>query len=192
MGTNEATQDRPETAAEVCGQYALGDEAKKLLDEKASPEKYFVQLVQTELYRDAIQFMAHWLPKPEAVWWGCLCAWDICRDAVPLEMDEAFEAVVAWLREPNEPNRRKAQLAGKQLSMGNAAGAVAMAVFYSGGSMSLPELPNVDPPDDLFAKTVEIAVVVASQKKGAAKTEFQQRKFLRLGIDVAQGKNRWE
>ncbi len=68
MASNEvAQQERPKTATEVCCRYNISDEARQLLDDNIASEVYLNALVQRELYEDAVQFMANYLPKPEAI-----------------------------------------------------------------------------------------------------------------------------
>ena len=70
---------KPPTAASVAEPCRLGDAARALLKDGQPPRAYFQALVGQGLYRDAVQFAAHWLPKPAAVWWGCLCVWASAR-----------------------------------------------------------------------------------------------------------------
>ncbi len=180
------------TATDVCGRYKPSDEARALLRDGMTPEAFFAALTDEGLFRDAVPFMANWLPKEQAIWWGALCAWELSREQTTPGIDEAFETVVKWLKDPTEQNRRAAEAAGKDLGMAVPAGAVAMAVFFSGGSMSRPGLPEATPPAGLTGKTVAVAVLMAARECNPKDVDNQIRMFLRLGLDVLAGKNRWD
>ena len=58
------------TAAEVCKNFALSDDARPLLKEGMSPEQFLVALQAKECFADAMRFLAQALPKPDAVFWA--------------------------------------------------------------------------------------------------------------------------
>ena len=62
------------TAAEVCKHFPLGEEAKKLLRDGQTPAQFLDVLIEKQQFPDAVRFLAHALPKREAVWWACLCS----------------------------------------------------------------------------------------------------------------------
>ncbi len=193
MSTATTGEQRPPpTAAEVCRDCQLSEQAVGLLTEGLPPAEFLNALVQAERYDDAGQFLAYWLPKPEAIWWGCLAGWSAYRDRPTPAADEALQAAVSWLREPTERNRRIAQAAGEVLGLGDPAGAVALAVFFSGGSISLPGLPEVPAPAGLTAKAVYCALVTAAARGDPAQREDRQRTFLRLGVGIATGQLPWK
>jgi len=185
----------PTTAAEVCARYEPSDAVRDLLADDASPDAFLALLIEKGLYRDAVAFLARWLLKAEAIWWGCLCAWESCRPNPSPQDDAALKAVVDWLREPSEANRRRAeQLArrSKPTKASTPAKALATAVFLSGGSVSLPDLPHVDAPPDGVAASVTGAIERAASRKPADAADARRRQFLLVGMQIAQGDNHWE
>ena len=52
----------------------LGEEAMALLRPEMHPLDFVALLMAEALYPDAVRFIAHALPKREAVWWGWVCA----------------------------------------------------------------------------------------------------------------------
>jgi hypothetical protein len=180
------------TAADVCRQFELSDPARALLGERQSPGAFFSLLVQERLYPDALRFAAHYLPKREAVWWGCLCAWQVYRPEPPAKEGAALEAVVGWVREPTEANRRDAEKAGREAGVGSVAGGLALAAYLSEGSIAPPGQPPVDPKPTLTAQTVAGAVVLAARQAGAARMAEHARHFAVLAAEVAEGRLRWE
>ena len=50
--------------------FDLDDAAKALLDDKQTPRQFLQLLGKQQLYSDAVRFLAHALPKREAIWWA--------------------------------------------------------------------------------------------------------------------------
>ena len=124
------------TAAEVCKRFPLGEDAKKLLRDGMTPPQFLAVLTEKQLAVDAVRFLAHALPKREAVWWACLCARQAAGGNLPAKPAAALQAAERWAADPSEDNRRKAQAAAEAAEMSTPAGCAAMAAFWSGGSMA--------------------------------------------------------
>ena len=60
-------------AREVPGGDWLDEESLALLRDDPTPLEFLDALIAHERFADAIHFLAHAIPKREAVWWGCLC-----------------------------------------------------------------------------------------------------------------------
>ena len=183
---------KPQTAAELCRHFKLSDDAQQLLGSAATPAEFFTPLVRKELYLDALRLAAYDLPKREAIWWGSLCLWRVHRSKPPQKLAGVLQAVLDWLRDPNEENRRAADRAGKEAGIDSPAGSLATAVFFSGGSISLPGLPEVESDPFATAQNVASAVVLASKKVKPERISQCQREFLVLAADVASGCLPWE
>lgn len=192
MSTDTPVQQKSPTAAEIAARFELSPEARALLRPDLAPKAYFDLLVRGGLCKDALRFTARWLSKREAVWWGCLCAWDRDRPEPEESRDRALRAAVRWVLDPSEENRQAARAVGKTAGAGTPAGGVALAAFYSGGSMSYLDLPAVEPPEDLTAQTIASAVSLAAHLGKPSQHDARLRQFLRLGLEVALGRNRWE
>ena len=52
----------------------LGDEAMALMKPEMHPSDFVSKLMEKQLYPDAVRFVAHALPKREAVWWAWMSA----------------------------------------------------------------------------------------------------------------------
>ena len=178
------------SVADVCKKAKLSDEALALRQDDQTAEAFLGVLLEKEHYKDAVGFIANWLTKREAVWWGCLCAWHTCRPEPDPKVAAALQASVRWVQKPDEKNRRAAQLAGNEAGADTPAGAVALAAFFSEGSLSEPNLPNVPSPDHLTATTIAGAVRLASTQSDDSAAEAL-RQFL-LAFEVAQGLNCWD
>jgi hypothetical protein len=187
MVTKTVGQNR---AADICNNFALSDAARAHPPGARAPAEYLKVLRQAELHRDALFFMAHWLDKPATIWWGCLCVWELVRPEPSPADTAAIQAALTWLREPTEAHRNDAGAAGEKAGT-TPAGLVAKAAFFSGGSMTRPELPVVPPPPELPHTMVAGAVLTAV---AAADAENYRQRFdhaMQWGLDVANGTNLW-
>ncbi|KRE88298.1 hypothetical protein ASG87_06690 [Frateuria sp. Soil773] len=138
-------------------------------------------LVEAGQVQDALKLLARLLPKRYAVAWLCQCA----RDQPLSREDRAGAALAeAWVREPNESNRRAAYEfanAGAYRSLG---AWLAAAAGWSGGSLApaAQETP-VPPAEHLTAR----ATVAAANLMAALVTEqFEARRaaFVARAMDL--------
>jgi uncharacterized protein DUF6931 len=170
----------------------LSEEAAKVLDQRQRPEELFGLLVEKDLYEDAIRLAAHGLPKREAIWWACLCLWELYRPQPPAAADAALHAAVRWLREPTETHRRQAEAAGQTAGMNQPAGLVALAAFYSGGSITPPGQPEVAPKPELTGKLIATALLLALDLAPASMKPKNRKLFATLASQVGSQRLRWE
>lgn len=182
---------RAETAAEICGQLELDAEAKEHLQEGQSPKEYFDLLLEHGLLADALRFLAHALPKREAVWWACLCLRSTLDGEVEPEEVAPLEAGEAWVMSQSEESRQRAMQAAEATEYATAAGWAAAGAAWSGGSLAEPDLDEVPPGETLTAKAVTAAVMLAAAAGEAEQVEPRQRRFAQIGLTVADGGSRW-
>ena len=179
------------TVLEISRDANLGDEARGMLDEGQSPRAYLDLLIEKSLLVDAVRFLAHALGKRHAVWWACQCARKSAEPAPDEPTRAALEAAERWAADPSEANRRAAQEASEAVGLGTPAGCAAMAAFWSGGSLAPPNVPAVPPADHLTGHGVAGSVQIAGVLREPEKAEDHYRDFLRIGVEIAEGANRW-
>lgn len=183
------------TAAEACRGLTLGPEAAALLADGQAPRAlgaYLDALAAAGHFPDAEVVLAHCLPKREAVWWASQCVRAAAGPQPPPAVEAAIQAAEAWAAAPGDRNRRRAYPAAEAAGFGHPAGCVALAAFLSGGSLAPPDLPAVPPADHLTGDTAAAAVQLAAVLSDPARAPERHRAFLKLGLDVARGKNRWK
>ena len=117
------------TAAEVCQHFALGEEARGLLQEEFTLQAFLDLLMARELFPDAACLLAYALPKRDAVWWACLCVRHVAAADTPPADLAALEAAERWVTEPQEANRRAAMRAAEGLAFQTAASWAAVAAL---------------------------------------------------------------
>jgi hypothetical protein len=162
----------------------LGEEAMALLRPELHPLDFVALLMEKTLYPDAVRFIAHALPKREAVWWGWVCARRAAGDNPQPKIKAALEATEKWIAQPSEDNRRGAMAAAQKAELGTAAGCAGLAAFFSGGSLAPPEAPVVPPGEFLSAKAVSGAVIFAAVAKEPERAPEKFKSFVAQGVEV--------
>jgi len=187
----EAGARHPKTAVEICEYSAPSDEARALLRDGEAARSFLDQLIARRLHPDAVRFLAHWLPKREAVWWGILCARDGMGADVPPSIEAALQTAERWVRDPTEENRRATMPAAEAAKLGSPAGCAALAAFLTGGSLGPPEVAAIVPADHLSAQAVAGAVLLAAVLREPNKAPEKFASFLARGLEVLDGSNHW-
>ncbi len=184
---SELKKIQANTAAEVCVKYEQSAEILPFLSEGMSPVAFLDKLVEEDRLKEASRFLAHALPKREAVWWACLCA----REALSDSGDDAAENLLtlseSWVRKPTDENRRAAMAAAEAAGFDSPASWAAIAAFWSGDSLAPTDMPPVAPSDELTGTAVAAATMLAAFAGGPAASTDKFRQFLKNGMDVAQG-----
>jgi hypothetical protein len=188
---NDAPPQGGDRTLEIGQRIKLGDEAKQLLRPGLSPRQFLTLLLEKGHHVEAASFLAHALPKREAVWWGCLCVRQILGDKPRPEEVEAVDAAEKWAADPGDDNRRAAHACAEKAGFDTPAGCVAVAAFFSGGSLAPPDLPVVPPADHLTADMVASAVQLSAVIREPEKAPEKYQQFFALGDAVARGANRW-
>jgi hypothetical protein len=170
----------------------LGEEAMALLRPELHPLDFVALLMEKALYPDAVRFIAHALPKREAVWWGWVCARRASGDNPQPKIKAALDATEKWIAQPSEDNRRGAMAAAQKAELGTAAGCAGLAAFFSGGSLAPPEAPVVPPGEFLSAKAVCGAVIFAAVAKEPERAPDKFKSFVAQGVDVSNRVKIWE
>jgi hypothetical protein len=172
----------PRTTAELCADLRIGEEAERLLESDPSPREFQETLIARELFPDAIRFLAYRLPKPKAIAWAVRCLHKVSAE-LPAGEAAALEAVERWLGDASDENRRAAQAAAEAAQFEGGASWVAMAVFWSGGSMAPPDQAAVPPPAGLTAEAVSAALTIAAIGDEPKLAPDVNRAFLADGLE---------
>ncbi len=169
----------------------LSEPAMALARPELHPRDYVALLVEQKLYPDAVRFLAHALPKREAVWWAWVSARRMAGEKPPAPIKAVLEATERWIAQPTEPNRRAAMAAAEKAGFDNAAGCAGLGAFFSGGSLAPPDLPPVPPGEYLTAKAVAGAVIFAAVSSEPEKAPEKFQNFVAQGLDVTTRIHLW-
>jgi hypothetical protein len=187
MSDNTLARVAARTAAEVAKTAELDEEAHLLLSDTQTPHEFLNLLLEQRRWPDACRFLAQALPKREAVWWAYQCVLQLANPPEQSPAALALQVVEKWLAQPTEEHRQPAMAAAEAAGIGTPAGATAVAVAFSGGSMSEPDLPPVPPPDHLTGSVAATVVIMSANLLDPVAVDDAYRKLLAVGIDVASG-----
>lgn len=176
-----------EALDDLDGLLELEEESLDVLQPESTIKAFVDALVEGEHFTDAIQLIAHLLPPREGIAWACYCTRSVLPDDPDPVDVEALEAAESWVREPTEEAGRAAEAAAEPTEMETAAGMTAMATFWSGDNIAPVDLPVVEPEEDLAAKGVGGAVLLAAVGGDPEPQELAKRfaDFISQGLRLA-------
>lgn len=184
----ELTKINARQAGEILSRFELSEEAAAFADKGAlTPQEFIRQLLQQNLFFDAVKFLAHSLPKREAVWWACLAVKKTLNPDAPAAQQAALNAAEQWAIAPSEEKRQLARAWSEKGGQRSAASWAATAVFWSGGSMAKPGEPEIAAPPYLYAHAVAGAISMAAFEPDPDQAAEQFKLFIRQGLDLAAG-----
>ena len=180
------------TAAQICAVAELGEPAQALLRDHLGARAYLDILIEHHHFPDAVRFLAHAMPKREAVWWAWVCARRTTLPDTKGKIQASLDATERWIAQPTDDNRRAAMKAAEEAEFGNAAGCAGLAAFFSGESLAPASAPQPVPPGEfLTAKAVAGAVIFAAICTEPERAEEKFRAFLEQGLSVMQRIKLW-
>jgi hypothetical protein len=172
------------TASEICERFNPPKEARALLQEGMNPGEFADALIAKKQYVTGIDFLAHALPPREGIWWGCLCLQSAAGDEMEPSDKEAATAAVRWVLAPGDQHRVAARPAAEAIGLKTAAGALAAAVTQTGSAEGQPK-----PAPFAAAKTVALAVKLATIQGDPARILDRQKAFVDLALEIAAGRH---
>jgi hypothetical protein len=187
MNPASTTTKPTRLAFDVARPLSLSERAVQLLTPTLTPRQFLDALMAAQMPDDAIRFLAAALPKREAIGWGILCLKNVLAKPFEPAAAKALIAAEAWVKDPSEPNRRSSETAAETAGYGTAPGLLAAAVFWSGGSLTAPNMAPVPPRDDLTGTAVAGAILLASILAPTG-PEPAKAQFLALGSDIASNR----
>ncbi|MEO9528682.1 hypothetical protein [Roseibium sp.] len=151
-----------------------------------APEDYAMELQEGEEPLKALAYFAHVLPKRESVWWGMNCVAGL--DGTRSEDDRQVLALSeTWVREGDEDARAAVHAAAEAARADSASVWIGFAAGWSGGSLSPNQEHRVEMPDDLTAKAVNTALLIALGTLPASERDEALKSCLSAGLSFAGG-----
>lgn len=165
-------------------------EAAALAGPDALPLDFIEALRSGEKLIEAVGFLAHAIPRREAIWWAWSCARDTSGDDAPEVVQASLEATRRWITEPTDENRRAAYEAAQSADLMTPAGSAGAAAFFSGDTMGPPDQPAMPPGEFMAAKAIAGCLILSA---GAEPEEMFPRLegFLDRGLEVAEKVGLW-
>ena len=172
------------SAAALPPQAQLSDEGKAMLVDDMPVTQFLELLASREQYLDALRVVGHALAKRAAIAWSCRCVRAGCSGDLSPADEAALTAAEAWVADPNEEHRRRAQAVAEGMESKSAASWTAMAAFFSAGSLAPPTAPVVPPADHLTAHAAVGAAMLAAVARQPEKAAEKYQLFLQLGREL--------
>ena len=188
MNLGPLTKIKAAAAADVTSRFKLSPPAKSLLTKGDMAPAFLAKLIDAAMPLDAVNFLAHGLPKREATWWACLAARSTLPPEPAAEDLRALEAAEHWVYKPSEETRNAALTEANAPDRDPSPAQLATsAAAWSGGSLAPPGGPEVSPGDQLTPIAVYTAVLIAAYQTEAGHADEKLRRFIEQGIDIANG-----
>lgn len=127
--------------------------------DEPAPLDYARALMAAPSPNAAVVFLAHLLPRREAVWWAIQCVRGLLGAGAD---DDAFRAADAWVRTPEEDTRRAALTAYNGRDPKAPTTWLAFAAGWSGGSVTAPDKDPMPAPPAACAQGAHTAVILAA------------------------------
>ena len=155
-----------------------------LPDSGISPQAHFLSLRNSEQRDEAVGFLGLALPRFEAIAWAAhIVEQEAGGHRLSMLDRQALDYSLRWIGDANDDRRRAAFEAAGQAGERAPERLLAMAVFFSGGSISMPDLPPVLPPPEAVGKFTAGAICVAAHRGTEAKAVLDRA--LDLGEKIA-------
>lgn len=150
-----------------------------------SPEDHYRALRATEDRTGAALFLGAALPRLEAVAWaGRVLEQEAAAAPLRPADRQALDHSLRWLGDQSDQSRRAARAAGETAGESSAERLLAMSVFFSGGSISEPDLPPIPPAPGITGRCAATAIIVAAGRSAATRNAVMDR-ALDLGERIA-------
>jgi len=174
------------TVKELSVTASLSGAACALVKEDSVASVYLESLEQQQLYQDAIKFLTYKLPTDAGIKWAIACIKELSSPESKQQKDEPLDASDQWVKMPGDPTRWAAKKASDKTEKNGPSNLVAMAVFFSGGSMAPPGAPETPPPQYAAQKFIagSILVTVVSHQPKDANQRYQQALKLGKALDT--------
>jgi len=154
-------------------------------DPEVSPEAFFQRLLKEDRKIEATLYLSQALPRYEAIVW----AGRVLHMVRPVErmanwVQADRQLIDAWIDDPNESDRRRAQIAIEHYNSQTPEKLLLQSIFMSGGSISTEDLPPVNPPQESAAYCAFGAILMAVELADHPATAWI--KTLEIGEAIAK------
>ena len=166
--------------------HEFDEQTVALAQEFERPVDLIGRLLAEQHFASAVTFLSHCLQKNVAIIWCYDCLSDLPVSWSQQEL-QVLGRVESWLREPSQERRRQHGNDLHSLGVMSPVGWLGQAVFWSGGSITAPDTPDVSAAPGLFGQAVSGAVQLAGLVNDARDSSELYPRFINLGIELVKG-----
>ena len=175
------------TAVQIAEELELAGEPAALAKTVATGPELVAALAAAEMFAKSVRVQAHLLSKRHAVWWGVCAVRDLALADFPETETAAVDAAAEWVADPSESRRRDAEAAAGATKYNGPGSWLAMAAFWSGGSLAAPHLPEVPPDEKLTGQGVTNSLMIAATYQAPLEAKNRYRAMLATALKIASG-----
>ena len=136
------TKIQASNGAELAKKFKPKPEAQALAKTDQTPTEYVEALEANKQSDEAVNAMAHGMPERESVWWACQSSRQVDGKLNTADQ-KALASAENWVKNPTPENKALAGEAAKQTDMTGPGGWAAQAASWSGDAPATPEAPNL-------------------------------------------------
>lgn len=170
----------------LLGLYEFDKQTVALAQGLERPVHLIDRLLAEQHFGSAVTFLSHSLKKNVAIIWCYDCLSDLPVTWSQQEL-RVLGQVESWLREPSHDRRRQHGSDLHSLGVMSPVAWLGQAVFWSGGSITPQDTPDVSAGPGLFGQAVSGAVQLAGLVNDARHSSELYPRFINLGIDLVAG-----
>ncbi len=160
------------------------DPAMSEADAKLSPEAYCLKLIGEDQLDLAAQVLGVALPRVDGIAWAASVLDTLLPEAQTSRGAPIRALVGAWIEEPDHEKRKQAWEMAEAQEETTPEQLLAMALFLSGGSISMDGLPPVLPPEGASGRIVGGAIVLMAHRSKDPAKGLQAA--IERGLQIAQ------
>lgn len=175
------------TAEEIAEYLQLSEEVKGVAKTVKTGPELVATLASKRKFVPAIRVQAHLLPKRHGVFWGFLCVQAVFQGKLPAKEQAAADAAEQWVRDPSEIRRYECEAAAEATTYDLSGSWVATAAFWSGGSLTPPDQPEVPPDERLTGQALTSALMIAAVHQDPGQDADRYQLFLKTAQQLASG-----
>jgi len=150
------------------------------------PRAFYLAARRRDDLETALSFLAHALPRYDAVAWAARVLERLAAAAPPDPSErQALDHALRWIEDPSDEHRRAAFDAAESAAAESPERLLALAVFLAGGSLAPADLPAVLPEASLGGRFAACALIAAAHRSGDPNAALAGA--LDLGEKIAEG-----
>lgn len=140
------------------------------------------RLAEAGFLSEATTLVAHGLPRREAVWWACMCAYHTMPATLPTSDRRAVRAARSWACRPRAETARAAMGQAEDAGLATPEAWAAVAAFWSEDGEAVTPYPSY-----LAGAAIAGAVGMAAIRGGPRRRAQRLKQFLASARDIALG-----
>jgi hypothetical protein len=171
------------TAIEILRRYRLRQSIPMTPEPDELPEPFVQRLLGLRDGRAALEFLSFGMHRRPAVAWLL----EVIR-LLPESDDDADTVRLSgqWIIHPDESRRRALMEAGRLVDPGRAAHWLAMAAFYSDGSIAPASAPYVAADLRVCGQAVLAGITLVSLEGPGTELDARRRELVRIGLEITR------